>query len=88
MSFLKKLTSILNDPNTDQSVMAWSSTGESFLINVKRLSDSAYMKILCSNAQKFGSFRKQLNLRGIYQVGKDNCDMKTFQSRYEPRYCR
>ena len=44
MTFLKKLTNVLNDPNTDDSILTWSPSGDSFLINVKRLSDSPYVR--------------------------------------------
>lgn len=85
-SFMVNLREILDNPLTDPDLIGWSENG--FYCNSEKFIISLAMRRLCHSATKFGSFRKQLNLRGVYQVGKGSRNIKHFESRHEPKFCR
>jgi hypothetical protein len=86
--FVRQLVSILNNPATDQSIIRWAKGGDGFLVDSKRFEKSILMRQLCNKATNFAAFRKQLNIRGLYQVGKDSNSLKLFRSRQEPKFRR
>ena len=74
--FVRQLVSILNNPATDQSIIRWAKGGDGFLVDSKQFEKSILMRQLCNKATNFAAFRKQLNIRGLYQVGKDSNSLK------------